>query len=173
MSCLGATHIPAALRTNRAGHILLPPTIQPTRPLNLRGVIAHLQFSWSIRVRRERLAYTPSGWDTQGSAVAGLRDCWVQPMERRLRPTESCVEAPFNYFDTWQKVPPADPLMIMLSSGMGAISSPYCERWAVWRNLFEGAERRAARRERARVLAEALLGGCAGNRTLTRGDSVK
>jgi predicted dehydrogenase len=46
---------------------------------------------------------------TRGSAVAGLRDCWVQPYGATPRPTwNPDVESPFKYYDDWQKVPAQD-----------------------------------------------------------------
>jgi len=42
---------------------------------------------------------------TKGSAVAGLRDCWVQSSDRTPRPVwNPDVENPHHYFDDWQLV---------------------------------------------------------------------
>src|SRR5208283_2479187 len=43
---------------------------------------------------------------TKGSAVAGLRDCWIQPAGATPRPLwNPDIESPLNYFDSWHKVP--------------------------------------------------------------------
>jgi hypothetical protein len=43
---------------------------------------------------------------TKGSAVAGLRHCWIQPYGATPRPVwNPDIENPFDFFDQWQKVP--------------------------------------------------------------------
>ncbi len=42
------------------------------------GIIAHFNCSWAVRVRRDDLL-TLQVDGTKGSAVAGLRHCWIQP----------------------------------------------------------------------------------------------
>ena len=43
---------------------------------------------------------------TKGSAVAGLRECWVQPYGATPRPVwNPDVDQPLNFYETWQKVP--------------------------------------------------------------------
>ena len=44
-----------------------------------------------------------------GSAVAGLRHCWIQPYGATPRPVwNPDIESPLNYFEGWQKVPEQD-----------------------------------------------------------------
>ncbi|MGB9606667.1 MAG: gfo/Idh/MocA family oxidoreductase, partial [Bryobacteraceae bacterium] len=46
---------------------------------------------------------------TLGSAVTGLRECWVQPLGATPRPVwNPDIESPYNYFDHWLKVPPQE-----------------------------------------------------------------
>jgi predicted dehydrogenase len=46
---------------------------------------------------------------TKGSAVAGLRHCWIQPHGATPRPTwNPDVDNPLDFFDDWQKVPQQD-----------------------------------------------------------------
>ena len=48
---------------------------------------------------------------TKGSAVAGLRHCWMQPYGGTPRPTwNPDVENPFDFFDQWQKMPEQKPM---------------------------------------------------------------
>jgi len=43
---------------------------------------------------------------TKGSAVAGLRQCWIQPYGATPRPVwNPDIESPLDYFDGWRKVP--------------------------------------------------------------------
>jgi predicted dehydrogenase len=105
VSCLGATHIEQ--RWNEAGQpyaCTADDSAYSTFEL-AGGVIAHFNSSWCVRVRRDDLL-TLQVDGTRGSAVAGLRDCWVQPYGATPRPTwNPDVESPFKYFDDWQKVP--------------------------------------------------------------------
>ena len=42
---------------------------------------------------------------TKGSAVAGLRHCWVQPYAATPRPVwNPDVESPLSYFDGWERL---------------------------------------------------------------------
>ena len=69
------------------------------------GVIAHFNSSWCVRVRRDDLL-TIQVDGSRGSAVAGLRDCWVQPYSATPRPVwNPDIENPLRYFDDWQKLP--------------------------------------------------------------------
>ena len=98
VSCLGATHIPAALGRSRASPTTARPTIRPTPPSNSEGgIIAHFNSSWCVRVRRDDLL-TIQVDGTKGTAVAGLRDCWIQPYGATPRPVwNPDVDSPLNY----------------------------------------------------------------------------
>jgi predicted dehydrogenase len=71
------------------------------------GVIAHINSSWCVRVRRDDLVvFQVDG--TQGSAVVGLRKCWVQNYQNTPRPVwNPDVEQPMNFFEGWAEVPDA------------------------------------------------------------------
>ena len=105
VSCLGATHIPK--RWDEAGkpyQATADDAAYATFELENR-IIAHFNSSWCVRVRRDDLL-TIQVEGTKGSAVAGLRDCWIQPAGATPRPLwNPDVESPLNYFDSWQKVP--------------------------------------------------------------------
>ena len=69
------------------------------------GVIAHFNSSWCVRVRRDDLL-TLQVDGSKGSAVAGLRDCWVQHYGSTPRPTwNPDIPQPIDFFVGWQKVP--------------------------------------------------------------------
>ncbi len=69
------------------------------------GIIAHFNSSWCVRVRRDDLL-TVHVDGTEGSAVAGLRRCFIQPLEATPRPVwNPDIESPLDYFDSWLEVP--------------------------------------------------------------------
>ena len=108
VSCLGATHIPS--RRNEAGEDY-PCTADDSAYATLElegGIVAHFNSSWCVRVRRDDLL-TLQVDGTKGSAVAGLRHCWIQPYGATPRPVwNPDVDSPLNYLDGWQKVPEQD-----------------------------------------------------------------
>jgi predicted dehydrogenase len=108
VSCLGATHVP--VRWNEAGQpyaCTADDSAYATFELE-GGVIAHFNSSWCVRVRRDDLL-TLQVDGSKGSAIAGLRHCWIQPYGATPRPVwNPDVETPMNYFEGWQKVPEQD-----------------------------------------------------------------
>ena len=108
VSCLGATHIPE--RRDEAGNpyaSTADDSAYATFELE-GGIVAHFNSSWCVRVRRDDLL-TLQVDGTTGSAVAGLRHCWIQHYGATPRPVwNPDVESPLNYFDGWQKVPEQD-----------------------------------------------------------------
>ncbi|HZL56110.1 MAG TPA: Gfo/Idh/MocA family oxidoreductase [Bryobacteraceae bacterium] len=108
VSCMGAIHVPE--RRDEAGkpyECTADDSAYATFELE-GGVIAHFNSSWTVRVRRDDLL-TVQVDGTKGSAVAGLRDCWVQPYAATPRPVwNPDIPSPINYFDTWQKLPDQD-----------------------------------------------------------------
>jgi predicted dehydrogenase len=108
VSCLGATHIPE--RRDEKGNPY-PCTADDSAYATFElegGVIAHFNSSWCVRVRRDDLL-TLQVDGTKGSAVAGLRDCWIQHYGGTPRPTwNPDIPNPLNFYDGWQKVPEQD-----------------------------------------------------------------
>ncbi len=105
VSCLGAIHVPQ--RWDEQGKpykCTADDSAYATFELE-GGVIAHFNSSWCVRVRRDDLlALQVDG--TKGSAVAGLRDCWVQHYGSTPRPTwNPDIPQPIDFFEGWQKVP--------------------------------------------------------------------
>lgn len=69
------------------------------------GIIAHFNSSWTVRVRRDDLL-TLQVDGTLGSAVAGLRDVWIQPYGATPRALwNPDIPQPINFFEGWQKAP--------------------------------------------------------------------
>ena len=102
VSCLGATHIPR--RWDESGRPY-DATADDAAYASFElegGVVAHFNSSWCVRVRRDDLL-TIQVEGTEGSAVAGLRNCWVQSGDRTPRPVwNPDVENPHDYFHDWQ-----------------------------------------------------------------------
>ena len=105
VSCRGATHIPR--RCDEQGEwydCTADDSAYATFELD-GNIIAHMNSSWCVRVRRDDLL-TLQVDGTRGTAVAGLRDCWVQPYGATPRPVwNPDVESPIRYTDDWQKLP--------------------------------------------------------------------
>lgn len=105
VSCLGATHVPE--RWDEQGQQYAA-TAEDAAYATFElegGIIAHFNSSWCARVRRDDLL-TIQVDGTNGSAVAGLRDCWIQPYGATPRPVwNPDVPNPLNFFDGWQRVP--------------------------------------------------------------------
>ena len=108
VSCLGATHIPQRRDENGKDYACTADdSAYATFELE-GGTIAHFNSSWCVRVRRDDLL-TLQVDGTKGSAIAGLRHCWIQPYGATPRPVwNPDVESPLNYLDGWQKVPEQD-----------------------------------------------------------------
>ena len=69
------------------------------------GVLVHFNSSWCVRVRRDDLL-TIQVDGTKGSAVAGLREVWVQHGSVTPRPVwNPDIPPKIDYREGWQKVP--------------------------------------------------------------------
>ena len=108
VSCLGATHIER--RWDEAGQAYdctADDAAYATFELE-GGTIAQFNSSWCVRVRRDDLL-TIQVDGTKGSAVAGLRRCWVQPSSATPRPVwNPDVDTPTDYRADWEELP-AEP----------------------------------------------------------------
>jgi predicted dehydrogenase len=105
VSCLGATHIPARWdERGRKYRATADDAAYATFELE-GGIIAHFNSSWCTRVRRDDLL-TLQVDGTLGSAVAGLRDVWVQPYSATPRPVwNPDVPQAIDFPAGWQKLP--------------------------------------------------------------------
>ena len=105
VSCLGATHITA--RRDEAGQDYVADAddaAYATFELD-GGIIAQLNSSWCVRVRRDDLVtFQIDG--TQGSAVAGLHRCFSQHRVNTPKPVWNPDQPQtMNFLDDWEEVP--------------------------------------------------------------------
>jgi predicted dehydrogenase len=109
VSCLGATHIPE--RVDEAGNTYdadADDAAYATFELE-GGVIAQLNSSWCVRVRRDDLV-TFQADGVHGSAVAGLTRCWTQDRVNTPKPVWNPDEPQTrNFMADWQEVPDRGP----------------------------------------------------------------
>lgn len=71
------------------------------------GVVCQFNSSWATRVRRDDLL-TVQVDGTHGSAVAGLRECWVQSAAATPKPTwNPDIPQPIRFYEGWQQLPDA------------------------------------------------------------------
>jgi predicted dehydrogenase len=105
VSCLGATHIKNRVDENgKAYKCTADDSAYATFELE-NGVIAHFNSSWTVRVRRDDLL-TLQVDGTKGSAVAGLRECYIQHYGNTPKPVwNPDIAQSINFFDGWSKVP--------------------------------------------------------------------
>lgn len=105
VSCLGATHIPERVdEQGKRYKCTADDAAYATFELE-DGIIAHFNSSWTVRVRRDDLL-TLQVDGTKGSAVAGLRECYIQHYGNTPKPVwNPDIPQPINFFEGWSKVP--------------------------------------------------------------------
>ncbi|MEC0231744.1 Gfo/Idh/MocA family protein [Paenibacillus alba] len=105
VSCLGATHIPQRWDENGKSYAsTADDAAYATFELD-GGIVVQANSSWAVRVNREDLL-TIQVDGTEGSAVAGLRDCKVQHRVNTCKPVwNPDIPNPFNFRELWSEVP--------------------------------------------------------------------
>lgn len=105
VSCLGATHIPKRVDENGKEYdCTADDAAYATFELE-GGIIAHFNSSWTVRVRRDDLL-TLQVDGTKGSAVAGLRECYIQHYGNTPKPVWSPdIAQPIDFYSGWSKIP--------------------------------------------------------------------
>ncbi len=104
VSCLGATHIPQRWDEAQKPYVATADDSAYATFLTQNGVVLNFNSSWCVRVRRDDLL-TLQVDGTKGTAVAGLRDCWIQSEKDTPRPTwNPDIEQPIKFFEGWTKV---------------------------------------------------------------------
>lgn len=105
VSCLGATHIDK--RVDEKGNqykCTADDSAYATFELE-NGIIAHFNSSWAVRVRRDDLL-TLQVDGTKGSAVAGLRECFIQSYGNTPKPVwNPDIAQSINFYEGWSKIP--------------------------------------------------------------------
>jgi predicted dehydrogenase len=105
VSCIGATHIPERVDENGVVYRAdADDAAYATFQLE-GGVIAHINSSWTVRVKRDDLVtFQVDG--THGSAVAGLTRCFTQHRVNTPRPVWNPDQPQTMQFDQqWEEVP--------------------------------------------------------------------
>jgi len=105
VSCLGATHI--SRRKDESGNDYDCDADDAAYAIfeTERGIVCQFNSSWCTRVRRDDLL-TVQVDGTKGSALAGLRDCWIQPAAATPRPVwNPDLPSPIDFRESWQKLP--------------------------------------------------------------------
>jgi predicted dehydrogenase len=102
--CMGATHIHERIDETEAPYRCTAEDAAYSTFELEGGIIAHFNSSWTTRVRRDDLL-TLHVDGTLGSAVAGLRRCWIQPYENTPKPVwNPDIPSPINFYDGWNEV---------------------------------------------------------------------
>ncbi|OSQ36795.1 Gfo/Idh/MocA family protein [Thalassospira mesophila] len=105
LSCIGATHIPKRVDENGQPYACdTDDAAYATFELE-GGVIAQINSSWAVRVRRDDLVtFQVDG--THGSAVAGLTKCWTQHRVNTPKPVWNPDQPQtIDFYKTWDEVP--------------------------------------------------------------------
>ncbi|CAF3301869.1 unnamed protein product [Rotaria sp. Silwood2] len=105
VSCLGATHINERWDENGKPYACTADDSAYATFELANGIIAHFNSSWCVRVRRDDLLTL---WvdGTRGSAVAGLRNCYIQSYGATPRPIwNPDVASPIDFKEDWTAVP--------------------------------------------------------------------
>ncbi len=105
VSCLGATHIPERIDENGKRYkCTADDAAYATFELE-DGIVAQFNSSWTVRVRRDDLL-TLQVDGTKGTAVAGLRDCYIQHYSNTPKPVwNPDIHQTINFYEGWSKVP--------------------------------------------------------------------
>ena len=103
--CLAKTHVPQRWdEDGRPYHCTADDAAYAVFELE-DGVVAQFNSSWTTRVRRDDLL-TLHVDGTLGSAVCGLRQCWIQPAAATPRPVwNPDVDSPLDYLEGWTRLP--------------------------------------------------------------------
>lgn len=109
LSAFGAVHVPSRIdEAGREYRSEAEDSVYTTFELT-NGIVCHFNSSWCVRVRRDDLL-TIQVDGSNGTAVAGLRECWVQHDSATPMPVwNPDIESPIRYFDGWTQMPTRQP----------------------------------------------------------------
>jgi len=106
---LGATHIPKRVDENGKEYTCTADDSAYGIFELKNGIVCQFNSSWDVRVRRDDLLVLQVD-GTKGTAVAGLRECWIQDEAMTPKPVwNPDIDSPINYYENWAKVPTRDP----------------------------------------------------------------
>jgi len=105
VSCIATTHIDERVDEQGKAYPCTAEDAAYATFLCEGDLICHFNSSWVVRVRRDDLVvFQVEG--TKGTAVAGSRDCWIQPSALTPRPVwNPDLPQSLNFFEQWQKLP--------------------------------------------------------------------
>ena len=108
LSALGATHIGERLdEKGKKYSCTAEDAAYGTFELE-NGIICQFNSSWAVRVRRDDL-FVMQVDGTKGTAVAGLRDCYIQDEPMTPKPLwNPDIASPIDYREDWAKMPTRD-----------------------------------------------------------------
>jgi predicted dehydrogenase len=105
VSCLGATHIGERIDENGKKYKCTADDAAYATMITDQNIVCHFNSSWCVRVRRDDLL-TLQVDGTNGSALAGLRECRVQHGAMTPKPVwNPDIDSPINFFESWPVVP--------------------------------------------------------------------
>ncbi|GEO24454.1 oxidoreductase [Alicyclobacillus acidoterrestris] len=105
LSCYGATHIPQRFDESQHAYDATSDDAAYTTFQLDNGIVAHINSSWCVRVDRDELFQLQVD-GTEGSAVAGLRNCKVQHRANTPKAVwNPDVPDPNCYREQWMDVP--------------------------------------------------------------------
>lgn len=105
LCCVAATHIPKRWDEKHAPYSADAEDAAYTTFLTDRDVICQFNSSWCTRLRRDDLL-TIHVDGTDASAIAGLRDCRIQPGSITPKPVwNPDIPSPIDYYGNWPLMP--------------------------------------------------------------------
>lgn len=105
VSTLGAIHIPERVGEDGEPYTATADDAAYSNFIVGDDIVVNINSSWAVRIYRDEL-FTLQVDGTEGSAIAGLRECKVQHRATTPKPTwNPDVPNPFTFFDHWQEVP--------------------------------------------------------------------
>ena len=107
VSCLGATHLPRRVDERGKAYEATSDDACYATFETTNGTVCQFNSSWCVRVRRDDL-FVMQVDGTLGSALVGLRKCWVQSMGTTPRPIwNPDIDQPIDFYAGWQEAPDA------------------------------------------------------------------
>ncbi len=105
VSCLGTTHLKKRYESNGIPYEATADDAAYAIFELEDNIVAQFNSSWTTRVRRDDLVtFQVDG--TKGSAVAGLREVWIQPYGATPKPVwNPDIKSHHNFFDDWIRLP--------------------------------------------------------------------
>lgn len=139
VNCLAATHIPKRWDESGAPYDSTAADAACASFEIEGGIVAHFNSSWCARVRRDDLL-TIQVDGTDGSAVAGLRDCFIQADAATPRPVwNPDLPATVDYRADWSAVPGTESPGNAFKAQWEAFIRHVCEGAPFPWDLFAGA----------------------------------